>query len=159
MFVEAERSVALPFDVAKEALERALADGGLVAESRRAVAEGLVFVIAVGPRGRQGPAMDVLVRFLSGRRIGDSFVVPLRWEVTGSARGMFPALDANLELVATHPAASRLSIVGSYQPPLGRLGATIDRAAMSRVASATMIALLREIADELWRWGQRPTRP
>ena len=34
MFVEAELAIPMPLGVAKEALERAVADGGLVAESR-----------------------------------------------------------------------------------------------------------------------------
>ncbi len=54
MFVEAELLVPLPLGVAKEALDGAVADGGLVAESRRAVQEGLVFLMPVGPRGSQG---------------------------------------------------------------------------------------------------------
>lgn len=154
VFVEAELSVALPFRVAKEALDRALADGGLVAESRRAVDDGLVFLMPVGPRGSQGPAREVVVRLLAGRPVGDSFVVPLRWEARGPTGRLFPALDANLELTATDPDASRLSIIGRYEPPLGRLGATIDRAGMSRVVSATMTALLGEVAAQLGYWAR-----
>ena len=52
MFVQAELSIALTFEVAKRALDRALADGGLIAESHRAVEDGLVFVMPVGARGR-----------------------------------------------------------------------------------------------------------
>jgi hypothetical protein len=149
MFVEADLSMPLAFDAARRALDAALADGGLVAESRRAVEDGLVFVMLVGPRGSRKPAQEVVVRLLPGRLVGPMFIVPLRWELAGSAGRLIPALDANLELVAVDPATSRLSITGRYDPPLGWLGVAIDRAGMSKVASATMNALLKEISAHL----------
>jgi hypothetical protein len=153
VFVEAELPIALPFEVAKQSLDRALADGGLVAESRRAVEDGLVFVMPVGPRGAHRPSTQVIVKLLPSRRVGESLVIPLRWEVTGPAGALFPALDANLELRAVNPVMSRLLVIGRYEPPLGRLGATIDRAGMSKIASATMTALLRELEAQLRRWA------
>jgi hypothetical protein len=152
VFVEAELSIALTFDVAKRALDRALADGGLVAESRRAVEDGLVFVMPVGPRGARRPSTQVMVKLLPSRPVGESLVVPLRWEVAGPAGVLFPALDANLELRAVNALMSQLLVIGRYEPPLGRLGATMDRAVMSKVASATMTALLRELETQLRRW-------
>ena len=148
----------MPLAVAKKALDRAVADSGLVAESRRAVDEGLVFLMRVGPRGSQGPSKDVLVRFLPVRPVGGRYVLPLCREVTGSTGRLFPTLDGNLELVAEGDAVSRLSIVASYDPPLGRLGVTLDRAGMSRVASATMQALLREVASQLGHWARPAIR-
>lgn len=154
MFIEAELAVPMPVSVAKEALDRAVADGGLVAESRRAVDEGLVFVMPVGPRGSHGPAKDVLVRLLPVHLAGERYVLPLRWEVMGPTGHFFPALDGNLELLADGEMWSRLTIVASYAPPLGRLGMTIDRAGMSRVASATMAAFLREVGARLRHWAE-----
>jgi hypothetical protein len=82
MFVEAELPIGMPFAEAKKALDLAVIDGGLVAESRRALEEGLVFVMPVGPKGRQGPTRDVLVRLLRGRARNDGRVGPsLRWPV------------------------------------------------------------------------------
>ena len=40
----------MPLAVAKEALDRAVTDSGLVAESRRSVDEGLVLLMPVGVR-------------------------------------------------------------------------------------------------------------
>jgi hypothetical protein len=135
--------------VAKQALDRAVADTGLVAESRRAVDEGLVFLMPVGPRGSHGLSKDVLVRFCRPVLLVDGTCCRSAGEVTGSTGRLFPTLDGNLELVGGGEAVSRLSIVACYDPPLGRLGATLDRAGMSRVASATMQALLREVASQL----------
>jgi hypothetical protein len=149
MFVEADLLMPLAFDPARRALDEAMADGGLVTESRRALEDGLVFVMPVGPRGSRKPAQEVVVRLLPGRLVGPIFIVPLRWELAGSAGRLFPALDANLELVAVDHLTSRLSITGRYEPPLGKLGVVIDRAGMSKVASATMSALLTEISARL----------
>lgn len=140
----------LPFEAATAALDRALADGGLLAESRRAVTDGMDFVMQVGPRGGHFPTREVMVRVLAGRRLGERFVVPLRWETTGPAGHLFPALDANLEVApGNRPGTSSLSIIGRYQPPLAIIGQTLDRALMSKVASATMSAMVHEIAAQL----------
>lgn len=153
MFVQADLALKLPFEDAAVALERAMSDGGLVSESRRAVAGGLEFVMPVGPRGGRFPARDVMVRMLPPRRADEHVVVPLRWETAGPAGRLFPALDANLELTASEdPNFSRLSIIGRYDPPLAGLGMTLDRILMSKVATATMAAMLREVAAQLQSW-------
>ncbi len=151
MFVQADLQLALPFDTAVEALDRALADGGLTAESQRAMADGLEYVMPVGPRGsRHFPAREVVVRLLPVRRIGQRLIVDLRWETTGPTGRLFPALDAILELATSEdPNGSRLSIIGRYQPPMATLGQTLDSTVMPRVASATMTAMLREVASQL----------
>ena len=42
---------------------------------------------------------------------------------------------------------NRVALAGCYRPPLGRLGAGLDRAVLSRVATATIRALLRSVAE------------
>jgi hypothetical protein len=160
MFVQADLELALPFDVAMGALERAVADGGLVAESRRAVGEGLAFSVPVGPHGGAGLSMQVVVRLLAGHLLDGDYLVGLRWEVPGLSRRLFPALDANLALSAAGPGSSRLSVIGSYEPPLGKVGVALDRAGMSRVASATMRSFLREVASQVGALaGDQADRP
>ena len=44
---------------------------------------------------------------------------------------------------------ARLTLAGSYRPPLGRLGAGLDRAILHRVATATMRCLLQSVAEAL----------
>jgi hypothetical protein len=151
MFASAERALELSYPVARERLERALADGGLVGESRRAVGEGLAFVMPVGPRGARFPGVEVVVSVLPARGGPEGVLLPLRWELPGPAGRLVPALDANLHLV---PAAdgSLLSVVGRYDPPLGRFGRVLDRAGLGNVATATLAALLREIAAHLDAW-------
>jgi hypothetical protein len=50
--------------------------------------------------------------------------VPLRWEATGAAGGLFPALDADLILTAEGQDKTLIALTGCYRPPLGRLGAS-----------------------------------
>ena len=151
MFVQADLPLASSFPAAAAALDHAIADGGLVEESRRAMAGGLEFLMPVGPRGsRHFPAREVIVRLLPARRLDQRVLVDLRWETIGATGRMFPASDAILQLAAAEdPNVSRLSIIGRYQPPLARLGQTLDSVVMSTVASATMSAMLREVAAQL----------
>jgi hypothetical protein len=58
-------------------------------------------------------------------------------------------LDADLMIMAEGSEKTRIMLNGCYRPPLGRLGAGLDRAVMHRVASATIRTLLRSIAGEL----------
>lgn len=149
MFIQADRPLAMSVDSAQRALERALAGGGLVAESRTAVTDGIAFLMPVGPRGPRRPAKEVIVRFLPPERFGATITVPLRWEAVGPSGAVFPALDANLTLTATGPTTTNLSLAGSYRPPLGHLGVKLDHSLLFKVATATMNAFLREVADHL----------
>lgn len=103
----------------------------------------------VGPRGGNHlESHEVLVQVLSIDRHDHSMVVALRWSPTGSGR-LLPSLDGNVTLAGEGPAASSLSLVASYRPPLGVVGTLVDSTVMSRVATATMNSLLREIAERI----------
>ena len=149
VFVEADASLPLPFNATRAALDAALADGGLIEESRRAAQEGASFLMRVGPGGSRRLAKQVLVEVLPfdwARRKG---VVPLRWQPTGAAGPLFPSLEANLTISEADDGSSAFSIVASYEPPLDAVGAGLDRILLSRAAAATMTALLREIITKL----------
>ena len=87
---------------------------------------------------------------------------PLRWTATGVS-GLFPSLDADLEIAPLGPDRTQLAMSARYVPPLGALGRVIDRAVLFRVAEATLKdfldrvreALLAEV-DELPRSGVSP---
>jgi hypothetical protein len=44
---------------------------------------------------------------------------------------------------------TRLSLAGTYRPPLGRQGVGLDKAILHRVAAATIRALLTDVASAL----------
>lgn len=57
-------------------------------------------------------------------------VIPLRWSATGPLGELFPTLDANLEISAADAGQCRVALIGSYRPPLGSVGAVLDRAVL-----------------------------
>jgi hypothetical protein len=51
-----------------------------------------------------------------------------------------------------------LSLVGSYRAPLGKPGAELDRALLQRVASTTIRAFIRRVADAIAHSAGAPVR-
>jgi hypothetical protein len=72
--------------------------------------------------------------------------IPIAWRATGPS-GLFPVLDAELEFASLGTKLTQLSLNGRYQPPLGLLGRTIDKALLFRVAEAT----IKDFVDRLAR--------
>lgn len=70
-------------------------------------------------------------------------VVPLRWSATGPLGDLFPTLDANLEISASDAGQSRVALIGSYRPPLGPVGAVLDRAVLHTAGTVTIRRWLR----------------
>ena len=70
--------------------------------------------------------------------------IPISWRATGPTN-LFPVLEAEIELASLGDGLTQLSLSGRYQPPLGLLGRTIDRALLSRVAEAT----IKDFVDRL----------
>jgi len=73
---------------------------------------------------------------------------PLRWTASGPA-GLFPALDADIEVASLGSDRAQLAISARYVPPLGAIGRTIDRALLSRVAEATVKDFLDRVAEAI----------
>jgi hypothetical protein len=81
-------------------------------------------------------------------RMPSKTVVPIRWTAVG-ASGLFPALDADLEIAPLDAHRTQLAMSARYVPPLGALGRAIDRAIMFRVAEATLKDFLDRVRDSL----------
>jgi hypothetical protein len=73
----------------------------------------------------------------------------LRWEATGPGGGLFPVLDADLKLAPDGEGGTVLTMAGSYRPPFGPLGETLDRAILRRVAAATIRSFVTEVAAQI----------
>jgi hypothetical protein len=150
MFITQKLIVDAGFAAARAQLAQFVDGGGLTVVSQDAYEGALTGLIRVGPFGGvPGVSKLVRVRLLGPVERGGTTTVWLRWEATGMAGSLFPALEADLILAAKGQDKTRVTLHGYYQPPFGRLGAGLDQAVMHRVASATIRALLHSVADAL----------
>lgn len=90
-------------------------------------------------------------------RSGSKTVFPFRWAASGPG-GLFPSLDADLEVASLRPGRTQLAMSARYVPPFGTVGRVIDRAAFSRVAEATLKDFLDRVAEAILRTRSAPAR-
>jgi hypothetical protein len=155
MFVTQELTVGTGLRQAQARFTNLL-HGAWLAEASTAAYDGaLTGLLRVGPPGLAAAKL-VRVSLLDPAYHGDVMTVGLRWEATGPAGSMFPVLDANISIspgqhegTGDGKQTARLALTGSYRPPLGRLGAALDQVALHRVATATIRALLQDVAAAL----------
>lgn len=62
---------------------------------------------------------------------------------------LYPQLDGHLRLEPQQPTGTTLRFDARYTPPAGRLGATINRAVMHRVAESTVDGFLTRVVEQL----------
>ena len=80
------------------------------------------------------------------RRAG--LVYPISWTASG-ARALFPKLTANLVLAHVGKERTKLTLEGTYDPPLGPIGRAVDRVLLSNVAEATVQDWVDRIAGSI----------
>ena len=152
MFVGDEVRLEVGFAAARARLANLTRGSLLTAAAQEAYGEGITGLARVGPLG-SAPGLsrlvEVHVRDLAAS--DDSAGLALRWEATGPGGRLFPALGADLTLRPAGEQATLLTLVGAYRPPLGTLGAGLDRAILHRVAAATIRAFLNQVADAIVR--------
>jgi len=146
MFVGDELMLEMSFTSARAGLQSLTHGGLLLSASDDAYDEGLTGLIRVGPAGI---SRLVRVQFCELTERNNCAGLAVRWEVSGSAGALFPVLDADLELIRAGPQTTWLTLAGAYRPPLGSLGAALDRAILHRVASATVRGFLKRVAAEI----------
>jgi hypothetical protein len=150
VFVSDGQAVPVSFAVAASRLEE-LARGRLLdGVSKRVYDGGVEYLLRVGPAGAvPGVSRLVRVMFAEPARHDGVLSVALRWEATGAAGGLFPALDADIRLVPDGEDGSVVTLTGSYRPPFGMLGERLDRLVLHTVATATITALVTRITAVL----------
>jgi hypothetical protein len=156
MFMTEETTLRLPLDRAVAQLNRIIVSGGLGEASGHAYGAGVALLTRVGPLPRVPPLGGIrgLARTVQVRVYGPSprmtgVAYALRWVANGPAGGLFPALDADLMLARADARRTRLSVIACYRPPLGTLGAQLDRMLLGRVARATLRSLLDSLAEKM----------
>jgi hypothetical protein len=90
----------------------------------------------------------VVVELGESVRSGSTVVFPLRW-VASAGAGLFPSLDADLEVAPLRPGRTQLAMSARYVPPFGPVGRVLDRAVLSRVAEATLKDFLDRVAARI----------
>jgi hypothetical protein len=139
------------FDVARDRLADLALGGWLLNVSREAYGSGITGFVRVGP----APGLSKLVR-VHARRLPatpDHAGLAIRWEAVGQAGALFPVLDADITVRPTAGGASTLALAAVYRPPLVAIGAGLDRAVLSRIASSTARAFLNRVAEAILHAG------
>jgi hypothetical protein len=146
VFIGSEVRLDIGFGAAQARLTNLARSGLLRCASDDAYHEWGTGVARVGPlAAASGMSKLVRVRFRDMVIHGDSALWALRWEATGLSGALFPALDADIMLTPDGEDATVLAVSGVYRPPLGGLGAGVDRAVLHRIAQATMRTFVDEI--------------
>jgi hypothetical protein len=81
--------------------------------------------------------------------------IQLSWEPIEHG-DVYPAITADLEIEPIDEKRTMISLLASYEPPLGRIGAVVDRVAMHRVAEAALARFFEGLLIEL-KAGARAT--
>lgn len=80
---------------------------------------------------------EVVLELGEPTRGSESVTYPVSWRATGAAT-LFPTMDAEIVLAPMGAESTHLTFQGRYQPPLAAVGYLLDRAALHRVAEATV---------------------
>lgn len=72
----------------------------------------------------------------------------LEWHAAQRA-GLFPTMRATLECYALSPRETQLDFQGTYDPPLGLLGDAGDALVARRIAEASVLRFVQEVARYL----------
>ncbi len=155
MFVGQDLTIDIGYRSAQARFANLLRGSWLTEVSEAAYDGGLSGLLRVGP-AMPVAAKLVWVSVLDPVYRAEAMTVGLRWEATGPAGNLFPVLDADIAISPGGqegtPAAeesARLALTGTYRPPLGQLGAGLDRVVLHRVATATMRRLLGSVAETI----------
>lgn len=126
-------------------------------------AAGLVAHAAPDPDGVHGEAtLEIpLGAMILGRRmavhmddavdVAGSFPltrVQVRWEPAADSHAV-PTISADLEVEPVDSERTLVSMLGLYEPPLGKVGDAIDRLAMHRVAESALRRVFDRIVEAL----------
>jgi hypothetical protein len=128
------------------ALVGATADDWLPGIARDANHRGDVLLAEVGFGDDVRIARQVAIELGETVRMPTKTVVPMRWQATG-ASGLFPSLDADLEIAPLGPHRTQLAMSARYVPPLGAIGRAVDRTLLFRVAEATLKDFLDRVGE------------
>jgi hypothetical protein len=143
-FVEVRAPYAVVRDRLTQPMAHWLTDGATAA-----YAEGERLSLMVSPEGGTVRELQrVHIELGPAYARGEGVVVPLSWWAI-DARRVFPTLDADLEVMPMGPNQVMLTLMGSYEPPLGQTVLGLDRLVLHRIAETCIRSFLRRAAEHL----------
>jgi hypothetical protein len=145
MFVRHESEIGLPMSEVERRLDDLRTDLGSMADV--AYREGEELRARVGP-GSGAIAKEVHLAIGTPEIHRSGLIYPVRWSAVGS-ENLFPRLTADLVVSHVGHARTRITLEGTYQPPLGPLGKVMDRALLRHVAESTIRAWTERLAESL----------
>jgi hypothetical protein len=80
--------------------------------------------------------------------MSEKTVLPVSWKATGPG-GLFPSLEADIELAPMGETCTQLAVSARYSIPLGAVGRLADRALLHRVAEATIRDFVHRAASAI----------
>jgi hypothetical protein len=114
--------------------------------------EGEALQARVGPTEALAKVVELDIGVAEIHSYGLSY--PVHWSAVG-ARILFPELTADLILSNDGKGATKLTLRGTYRPPMGPLGRIADRALLGRIAEATVRSWMDRLAEALNSENQR----
>ncbi|MHB1209436.1 MAG: hypothetical protein ACYC1I_06970 [Acidimicrobiales bacterium] len=113
--------------------------------------EGEALRMRIGPSWSAGlVTREVNVTLGPSRARGDTVSRSLAWRAS-ELQSLFPLLEGDIELAPIGDDGCRISLAVVYTPPLGGLGARVDRALLHRVAASTVRSFISKVATNLER--------
>jgi hypothetical protein len=150
MFISDQRVLTLGIGAARARLAHLVDGGWLGGASQKVYQGGIDHLVRIGPVGDlPGVSRLVRVQFLDPVVRDDCVIVGMRWEAIGVTGGLFPVMDADIRLITEGGEATRMALTAVYRPPLGALGAGLDRVLLHKVAAATVRSLMINTARAL----------
>ncbi len=147
MFARYYLELPLPADAVERALMES-PESWMPGIAREADGHGERLLTEVGFGDHARVDRGVVIELGSAIRTPQKTVLPVRWSAAEAA-GLFPSLDADLEIAPIGPRRTQLAMSARYVPPFGALGRAIDRALLHRVAEATLKDFLDRVGAAL----------
>jgi hypothetical protein len=145
--------VVVPYERVRDTLRRDAA--GIFARATAAAASrarDLVATLRVDVGGLEiGANIKIEVRTIAEREsaLGDHVTeLSIAW-TAASASSLFPSMEATLTVYPLSASESQIALHGRYRPPLGVVGQALDNIVGHRVAEASVLRFVRDVAARI----------
>ena len=147
--------VNVEYDKVKDALVRdALGIFGRATASASSRARELASTLRVAVGALQlGADVKIVVRGVEERvsALGDRKTeLAIAWSAA-SAAGLFPSMEATLSIYPLSAHETQIELDGGYRPPLGVVGSAIDAVVGHRLAEASVLRFVQDVAARINR--------